>query len=188
MARPKNEDRRSAIVSAAIRVIAAHGLEASTAAIAKEAKISNGSLFTYFTTKSDLLNQVYVDLKEEMAAISFQDLGAKDDPKEQMRQLWSQRLRWAASSPEKHRALMHLTVSNEITPQSLEIGQRAMAGITRMLERTHRNGPMSHTSMAFVTALVLAVSNATVELMIKDRANAETHCATGFDAIWRMLS
>jgi AcrR family transcriptional regulator len=63
MARPKSDDKRSAIVSAAIRVIAGEGLGAATATIAKEAGVSNGSLFTYFETKADLLNRLYVELK-----------------------------------------------------------------------------------------------------------------------------
>jgi AcrR family transcriptional regulator len=39
-------------MSAAIRVIASEGLGAPTATIAKEAGVSNGSLFTYFETKA----------------------------------------------------------------------------------------------------------------------------------------
>ncbi|MCI9881960.1 MULTISPECIES: TetR/AcrR family transcriptional regulator [Methylobacterium] len=188
MARPRSDDRRSAILSAAIRVVAAHGLEASTAAIAREAGISNGSLFTYFDTKAALLNQVYIELKEEMAAASYKGLCADGEPMEQMRQLWSQRLHWAFSSPEKHRVLAYLIVSNEVTPESREIGQLAMAGITQMLERTHRQGPMRATSMSFVTSVIIAVANATVDFMIQDPANADRHCAAGFDAIWRAVS
>ncbi|WP_298951826.1 TetR/AcrR family transcriptional regulator [uncultured Methylobacterium sp.] len=188
MARPRSEDRRNAIVSAAIRVIAAHGLDASTAAIAKEAGVSNGSLFTYFETKADLLNQVYVDLKREMAAASLDALPADDEPGEQMRRLWSQRLRWAASCPAKHRTLAHLLVCDEITPASREIGQRTMADIIRLLERTHEDGPMRGAPMVFVMGLIGAVANVTVDFMIQDPGNAETHCRAGFEAIWRMLS
>lgn len=188
MARPKSEDRRSAIVAAAARVIAAHGLEASTAAIAKEAQVSNGSLFTYFATKTDLLNQLYVELKLEMAAASMDGLLEDDDAREQMSRLWAQRLRWAASCPDKHKALAHLLVSDEITPESREIGRRSMAGITTLLERTHRHGPMRGASMVFVMAIIGAVANVTVDFMIQDPANAEMHCQTGFEAIWRTLS
>ncbi|RYD40674.1 MAG: TetR/AcrR family transcriptional regulator, partial [Verrucomicrobiaceae bacterium] len=52
MARPKSNDKRAAIMDAAVRVIVAQGLSAPTATIAKEAGISNGSLFTYFETKA----------------------------------------------------------------------------------------------------------------------------------------
>ena len=60
MARPRSDEKRSAIMSAAIHVIASQGLGAATATIAKEAGVSNGSLFTYFQTKADLFNQLYI--------------------------------------------------------------------------------------------------------------------------------
>jgi AcrR family transcriptional regulator len=43
-------------MTAATRVIAAQGLSAPTAVIAREAGVANGSLFTYFETKADLIN------------------------------------------------------------------------------------------------------------------------------------
>ena len=67
MARPRSDEKRGAIMAAATRVIAAEGLGAATAAIAQEAGVSNGSLFTYFETKADLLNHLYLELKAEMA-------------------------------------------------------------------------------------------------------------------------
>jgi AcrR family transcriptional regulator len=188
MARPKSEDKRSAIISAAIRVIAAQGLSASTATIAKEAGVSNGSLFTYFPSKAALLNQVYVDLKAEMAEASLEDLPAADDRREQMLRLWTQRLRWAAACPDKHKTLAHLLVSDEITAESREYGQRTMAGIMTLLERTHREGPMRDVSMVFLMALIAASANVTVDFMIADPANAEVHCQAGFEAIWRTIS
>jgi AcrR family transcriptional regulator len=60
MARPRSEDKRNAIMAAAARVIVTHGLSAPTATIAQEAGVSNGSLFTYFETKADLFNQLYL--------------------------------------------------------------------------------------------------------------------------------
>jgi AcrR family transcriptional regulator len=188
MARPRSDDKRSSIVSAAIRVIAAEGVSASTAAIAKEAGVSNGSLFTYFATKADLLNHLYVQLKSEAATASLKDLPPDDDPREQMLCLWSQRLRWAADAPAKHKALAHLLVSDEITPESREQGQRVMADVMRLLDRTHRNGPMHGASMVFVMSLIAALANVTVDFMIADPSNADRHCRAGFEAIWRVIS
>jgi AcrR family transcriptional regulator len=65
MARPRSEDKRDAIMSAAIKAIAVQGLSAPTSLIAKEAGVSNGSLFTYFETKADLLNQLYCELRAD---------------------------------------------------------------------------------------------------------------------------
>ena len=55
-------------MAAAVRLIASEGLGAATMTIAKEAGVPNGSLFTYVETKADLLNQLYLELKAEMAS------------------------------------------------------------------------------------------------------------------------
>src|SRR5580698_10625809 len=126
MARPRSDDRRNAIMAAAVRVIAAQGLAAPTALIAKEANVSNGSLFTYFDTKSDLLNQLFVELKTAMAEAALSDLPAKKDCKRQLRHAWTQWLHWATAHPEKRRALAYLSVSDEITPESHRIVGHAL--------------------------------------------------------------
>ena len=68
MPRPRSDVKRSAILEAATRIIVTQGLSASTAGIAKEAGVANGSLFTYFETKTDLFNQLYLEIKTEIAS------------------------------------------------------------------------------------------------------------------------
>jgi AcrR family transcriptional regulator len=58
MPRPKSDKKRSAILEAATRIIVTQGLSASTAGIANAAGVANGTLFTYFETKTDLFNQL----------------------------------------------------------------------------------------------------------------------------------
>ena len=50
MAKSKSEDKRNALLSAAVQVFAEPGLAAPTAAIMSAAGIAEGSLFTYFKT------------------------------------------------------------------------------------------------------------------------------------------
>ena len=104
-------------MAAAARVIVTHGLSAPTAMIAKEAGISNGSLFTYFKTKSDLFNQLYLELKTSTAAAAREGLPAGAELREQLFHVWSNWMKWSVAAPENRRALTRLHVSNEITPQ-----------------------------------------------------------------------
>jgi AcrR family transcriptional regulator len=173
---------------AAIRVIASEGLAAATAAIAKEAGVSNGSLFTYFEKKADLLNQLYIELKAEMAAVALDGLPAGSDDRGQVFHMWSHWLRWAVSCPEKRRTLVHLDVSDDITPESRQIARQMMTGIAKLLERSRENGPMRDAPLGFVVALMSAMAEATTDFMIHDPANADKHCMTAFDAMWRMLT
>ena len=188
MARPRSEDKRTAIMAAATRVIVAQGLSAPTALIAQKARISNGSLFTYFETKADLFNQLYLELKAEMASTALQSLPATDDIRKQVFHAWSQWMGWATSSPEKRRALAQLDVSDEITPASRAAAHKAMAGIAELLERSRANGPLRNTPMGFVVAIMNAVADATMDFMIHDPSNAKKHCKVGFDALWRVIA
>jgi AcrR family transcriptional regulator len=175
-------------MSAAIRVIASEGLGAATATIAKEAAVSNGSLFTYFETKADLLNQLYVELKTEMAAAALDGLPTEGDIREQMLHVWTHWLRWATSYSEKRRTLAHLGVSDDINLESHQTASRAMAGIAKLLERSRENGPMSEAPLGFVAALMSALADATIDFMIRDPANADNHGATAFEALWRIVT
>ncbi len=67
MARQRSEDKRNALMAAAARVIVTEGLGATTARIAQEAGVANGSLLTYFETKADLFNQLYLALQSVLA-------------------------------------------------------------------------------------------------------------------------
>jgi AcrR family transcriptional regulator len=192
MARPRSDDRRCAIVSAAIRLIACQGLGAPTATIAKEAGVSNGSLFTYFATKADtkadLLNHLYVELKAEIAAAALDGLPTDSDVRTQLLHMWTHQLHWATSCPEKRRTLAHLLVADDITAQSHLAGSRTMAGVAKLLERSRENGPMRDAPLGFVVALMSALADTTVDFMIRDPANADRHCMAAFDALWRMIA
>ena len=188
MARPRSDERRSAILAAAVRVIASEGLGAPTARIAQEAGVSNGSLFTYFETKADLLNQLYVDLKAEMGAAALSGLPAECDLRTQLLHMWSHWLRWATSCPDKRRTVAQLGVSDDITPQSHQAASSALSGIATLLEWSRDSGPMRDAPLGFVVALMSALADATIDFMIRDPANADRHCLAGFDALWRMIA
>ena len=173
-------------MKAATRVIANQGLNAPTAMIAKEAGVSNGSLFTYFATKAELLNALYLALKAEMAAAL--DLLPEGDVRERLRHAWLHWLRWACSSPEKRCALARLDVSGDITPASRQSAGRMLAHLRDLLDDCRRHGPMRNAPPAFVAGLMSALADATTDFMIGDPAGADAHADAGFEALWRVVA
>lgn len=187
MARPKSDDRRTAILAAATAIIATEGPGATTAAIAKAAGVSNGSLFTYFDTKAALLNALYLDIKQEMAAAALGGMPDEADIRVQTRHMWSGWMHWAAASAGKRRALAHLNVAEDITAETREAGHRIMGGVAALLERSRANGPMKDAPLAFIVTLINALADATIDFMIADPTHAAQHADAAFDAVWRML-
>jgi AcrR family transcriptional regulator len=188
MARPRSDDRRKAILSAATRVIASQGLAAATAAIAKEAGVSNGSLFVYFDTKAALLNELYIALKTEMTAAATAGLPAEGEPREQIFHMWTQWLRWATTNPEKRRALAQLEVADDITADTHRAVGSAFSGIADLLERSRASGPMRDAPLGFVLSLTSAIADATIDAMIREPAEAEARSRVAFEAMWRILA
>lgn len=188
MARPLSDEKRSALLSAATRVIVTQGLSAPTAVIAREAGVANGSLFTYFETKKALFNELYLELKADMACAALEGLPRKASLRRQLFAVWSNWMRWVIADPNKRRALAQLSVCEEITPETRAKGHKTMAGMAELLERCRAAGPMREASMSFVVSIMNSLAETTMDFMLQDPANAEKHCRQGFDALWRVLN
>ena len=187
MPRPRSDEKRSAILEAAVRVIVVEGLSAPTAGIAKEAGVANGSLFTYFETKGELFNQLYLEIKSELASATLKDRPAGLDEREEFFHVWRMWMDWAARNPDKRKALKQLGVSDEITAETRMAGHRIMAPVAELMERARAQGPMRDASKGFVGALMNSVADATMDFMTQDPVHAERYSSEGFDALWRML-
>ncbi len=72
----RNRDR---LLAAARELFAERGVDVAMADIARHAGVSNGTLYNRFPTREDLIEAVFTDRLETMAALAGQSL-ADDDP------------------------------------------------------------------------------------------------------------
>ncbi|WP_267423620.1 MULTISPECIES: TetR/AcrR family transcriptional regulator [unclassified Curtobacterium] len=188
MARPKNPAHREALLAAATRTIAEQGLSASTAVIAKAAGVSTGTLFVHFESKTALVNELYVSLKTEMGRVATAGLSTDVTPREQLRRLWSNWIVWATEEPDRQNALAHLAVAEDITDASHQAVGSAYADIAALLRRITADGPMRDAPLGFVTTLLSAIADATINDLITTPDPTGTRSALAFDAMWRALA
>lgn len=67
-------DKRQQILEATADLIAAQGIQnCPMASVAKHAGCGVGTIYRYFNTKEELIEQLYLSISEEMAAHSLQD-------------------------------------------------------------------------------------------------------------------
>ena len=166
MARSRNPAHRDRLIEAATRVIADQGLAAPTAAIAKEAGVSAGTLFVYFDTKSVLVNELYVELKSEMAQVATRHMPDDASPREQLRHMWDQWIAWSTAQPEKRRALAHLAVAEELTDDSRVAAHRAYADIAVSVSAVVEAGPMRDAPLPFALTLMSSITDATIDDLV----------------------
>src|ERR1700679_1339609 len=106
MARPKSEDKRNSVLDAATRLFAERGLTAApTSEISKQAGVAEGTLFTYFKTKDDLINALYRELKLELADAMMSNFPRKKNVRTRLQHVWDRYVKWGVANPEQQRVL-----------------------------------------------------------------------------------
>lgn len=188
MARSRNPAFRAGLLAAATRVIGERGLGASTASIAQEAGVSAGTLFVYFDSKSVLVNELYVELKTEMARTATTDMPADADPRARLRHMWDRWIAWSTTHPEKRRALAHLGVVEDLTDASRSATREAYADIADLVRTIAAAGPMRDAPLALVLVLMSSITDAVIDDLLLSPDPSGARSAFAFDAMWRALA
>jgi AcrR family transcriptional regulator len=187
MARPRSEDKRQAILLAATRLFAEEGLNAPTARIAKAAGVAEGTLFTYFASKDELMNQLYLELKGQLRA-AMAPAAAGAGLREQVRQAWRTYVAWGAEHPRERQVLARLGLSDRISEATRATGFQAFCDVSRLLEAGMAGGALRDQPPAFVGSLMAAMADTTMDYIQRDPVRAESTREAGFAAFWKAIN
>jgi AcrR family transcriptional regulator len=188
MARPLSEDKRAAILDAATEVVAMLGLSAPTAKIAKGAGVAEGTLFTYFANKDELLNRLYLELKMDLRDAMMTGYPAGESLIDRNRYVWDRFIGWGSAHPLKRRAMRQLAVSDRITEESKKLVGDAFAEFNDMMRECVTGGAMRHQPPAFATAIMGAIADTTMDFIAREPAQAKQYTKAGFDAFWKAIA
>ena len=186
MARPKSEDKRNAILDGATRLFAERGLAAApTSEISERAGVAEGTLFTYFKTKDDLINALYREIKLELADAMMSDFPRKKNVRTRLRHVWDRYVDWGIANPRQRKVLAQLTVSEVLTKESKAAGGAPFAEFQTMIrdaieQRVFRNDvPVELISKSLATLV-----EATIDLTVSNPSKAKTYRDSGFEMFW----
>jgi AcrR family transcriptional regulator len=188
MARPKNTEKRQAILNAAATAIAEEGLSASTAKIARGANIAEGSLFTYFASKDELFNQLYTEIKLSLHQVMLTAYPVNASAKEKIRYVWVAYIDWGVTNPQKQKAMKQLSVSDKITAATRSSVECSYSELHTVLLEQIANGRLRNTPTAFGLAILGGLAEATMEFVARDPANADEYRSIGFEIFWNAIA
>jgi len=184
LAKPKSEDKRNAILSAATQVFAERGLGAPTAAITSAAGIAEGSLFTYFKTKDELINALYRELKLELADAMMSGFPRKQSVRHRLEHVWNGYVEWGVANPEQQRVLKQIQVWGGLTEESKKAGMAPFAEFQRMAEDALTQRIYKDLPQAFIGAALAALADMTMEFMGREPEKTEMYRTAGFEMLW----
>jgi AcrR family transcriptional regulator len=186
VARPKSEDKRSAILDAATRLFAERGLAAApTSEISKRAGVAEGTLFTYFETKDDLINSLYREIKLELADAMMSDFPRKKNVRTRLRHVWDRYVNWGIANPKQRKVLAQLQVSEVLTKESKDAGGAPFVEFQTMIrdaieQRVFRNDLPAELISKSLATLV----EATIDLTVSNPSKAKNYRDSGFQMFW----
>jgi AcrR family transcriptional regulator len=189
MARPRSPEKRNAILQAAVQEIVETGLGAATAKIAQRAGIASGTLFTYFATKEELFNELYLELKAELYARIGGDFPLKASLERRVRHIWFAFCQWSLDFPDKRKVSLQLGVSDIILPETRT--KAAVAGrstIDATMAELGKRAKQHGLPEGFPSATISAMQEAMMEFISKQPRRRDELIEQTFEALWRAFS
>jgi AcrR family transcriptional regulator len=186
VARPKSEDKRNAILEAATRLFAERGLAASpTSEISRQAGVAEGTLFTYFETKDDLINALYWEIKLELADAMMSDFPRKKNVRTRLQHVWDRYVDWGVANPEQRKVLAQLSWSEALTNEAKDAGSAPFVEVQNMI-RDAIEGRVFRDDLPveLVSKSLGAMAEATMDLIGAHPAKANKYRDSGFQMFW----
>lgn len=186
MARPKSEDKRNAILEAATRVFAERGLTAApTSEISKQAGVADGTLFTYFKTKGDLVNALYRETKLELADAMMSGFPRKKSVRTRLRHVWDGYVNWGMANPKQRKVLTQLQVSGMLSKESVEAGGAPFVEMQNMIrDAIEQHILRGDLPIELISKMLGASAEATMDLIVLKPAMANKYRIGGFEIYW----
>jgi len=187
MSRPRSDAKRRAILDAALQVFAERGIaDAPTWAISKAAGVAEGSLFTYFESKDELMGEVYRELRREFSR-HLEDFPHDKDAKTRLRFIWDKYLDLGAKHPDHLKVLTQLRTSGKLFKEN----ETPEAAFIDLLEATHDAVVGNELEVAPPELLVLMLrsqAEMAIEFILANPEHAEICREMGFRVLWKGLT
>lgn len=183
MAARKIQDKEKAILEAAITVFAERGFwNTPTSLISKTAGVAEGTLFNYFATKDDLIQQVYLETKREMAAYLLDGLPATSTTYERVRHIWNRNIEWGLQHPAKFKVVHQINESFPLTDAIRAQATEPFAFLKELAQASITQGEIQAYPTAYLAAVMDTLSIMTIQFIAT--SGDETYKAIGFEILW----
>jgi AcrR family transcriptional regulator len=187
LARPKSDNKRKAILEAAMELFAVRGIgHAPTSAISSAAGVAEGTLFTYFKTKDELINELYRELRKELDR-EMSDYPFTADAHTRLRYVWDTYLSLAMKHPKRLKTLQQLRASGRLFKDT-EAPSMTVMELLHTTKEVAGTGEFRNASAEFLVLLFRAMAEATVEFIVAHRDLEAQSREFGFRLIWRGLT
>jgi AcrR family transcriptional regulator len=159
---------------------------APTSAISAAAGVAEGTLFTYFKSKDELLNELFRELRKELDR-ELAEYPFTADARTRLRYIWDRYLSLAVKYPKRLKVLQQLRSSGRLLKDA-EAPTMAIAEVLHCTKEAAEMGGLHNVSAEFLVLLFRAQAEATAEFIGAHRELEAESREVGFQLVWRGLT
>ncbi|WP_281612870.1 TetR/AcrR family transcriptional regulator [Flammeovirga sp. SubArs3] len=185
--------KRELLLESALKLFTENGFHGTaTSKIAKEAGVSNGTLFNNFSTKDELVLELYLAIKNEVSQKMKEHLTeVEKDPKLALKKQIFNAIYWAIDNPNKLNYLQQFHFSPYVNLLTEDINSRSLIPHLSLIQEAVDNGVINNIDPDFVYALLgNHVSGVYQYIQSKDFSSDEVNqiVNTSSELFWKMIT
>lgn len=187
MARKLSPEKRAALLEAALKLFSVNGVQhTSTAAIARKAGTAAGTLFLYFPTKQDLVNELALDIGRQQSQHINSLLNPTQSAQEIFFTIWDGSIRWFLDNLEAYEYIQQVRDPGTIPPEVVQESEMFfeyyfMAIQKGLAENSIKPYPIEVTG-GFLYQDIVAVMN--MVKTVRDPIKHAEYIQMGYEIFW----
>jgi AcrR family transcriptional regulator len=185
------KDKRTAILEAALKLFTERGFHGtSTAQISKEAGVATGTLFNYFPTKEDLINNLYFEVKGDLSRSMGKGIETESTFQDKLKKLWSNLINWGVNNQEDFLFVGQFCSSPYITKFTRDEVMKEYVFLHNLVNEGIITGEIRDFSAELIIAMFYQGSRTVVNLILDSDPSQDENkvLEDGFQIIWRGLA
>jgi len=183
----KHSDKRKAILNASLKLFCEKCFQdTSTASISQQANVATGTLFLYFENKETLVNELYLESKDEYASYVEEGVWENQSFKTQLKHIFDRITEWKMNNEDKVKFMGQFCSSSYITKLTREKAMTRLSFLNDVVKKAVANKEVSPESEELMSAMLSAYFHSASTFLVekKGHKNFKKWKDEAFEYIW----
>ena len=187
MARMLSSEKREKLLASALKLFVKNGvMNTSTAEIAKEAGTAAGTLFLYFPTKQDLLDQLVLKIGKEQSEHINQLLNPSLSARETFFTIWHGTVSWFLENIEAYQYIQQVRDSGMISASAVQESNQFFGYYYNAIQKGFQEGSLKAYPLGLIGDFLYQDIVAVINHLSRqpDASLREETIQQGFEIFW----
>ena len=163
-------DKRKALLNSALELFSTRGYENTpTSLISKNAGVATGTLFHHFSSKEELINQLYLDCKSGLMTAIDNNIISKTTVEEKLKSIWEGMIRWGLENEDRFLFIMQYKTTSFIKKETHEQIEAQSEALISFWNELYEKKLVRDIPMELMGELMISLLEGTLSYFRKNR-------------------